>query len=231
MADPIRAIAFDAYGTLFDVHSVTSLAEQLFAGRGEALSLLWRERQLEYSRLRTLSDRYAPFWQVTRDALRFACRKLGLPADDAAEQALMNQYARLAAFPENLDALRALHALGVPLAILSNGDPQMLAEAVRSAGMEGLFAHVLSADAVRRFKTAPEVYALAPAAFGVPAGQILFVSSNGWDACGAAWYGFESFWINRAGAPPEELGVQPAASGQRLTDVVAHVRACNGQAT
>ena len=229
MADPIRAIAFDAYGTLFDVHAVTSLAERLFPGRGEALSLLWRERQLEYSRLRTLSDRYAPFWQVTGDALRFACRKLGLAADAAAEQALMDQYARLSAFPENLEALRALHAMGVPLAILSNGDPRMLAAAVRGAGMDGLFAHLLSADAVRRFKTAPEVYALAPAAFGVPAGQILFVSSNGWDACGAAWYGFESFWINRAGAPAEELGVAPAASGRLLTDVVAHVRARNRQ--
>lgn len=223
----IKAIAFDAYGTLFDVYSVASLAEQRFPGRGDALAALWRDRQIDYSRLRTLSGRYKPFWEVTRDALRFSCRKLGLPLDEAAEAALMGQYACLSAFPENLAALRQLRSMGLPLAILTNGDPAMIDIAVRSAGMTGLFDHLLSADAVRRFKTAPEVYALAPAAFGTDAAHILFVSSNGWDACAAAWYGFESFWIDRAGAPLEELDVQPAATGHLLTDVVEHVRSRN----
>lgn len=229
MSSPIQAVAFDAYGTLFDVHSVASLAEQLFPGKGDALSALWRDRQLEYSRLRTLSNRYKPFWDVTRDALRFACRRLELAADSSTEEALMNQYARLSAFPENLAALQSLRAMGMPLAILSNGNPAMIDVAVRSAGMSGLFDHVLSADAVGRFKTAPEVYALGPAAFGLDVSRILFVSSNGWDVCAATWYGFETFWINRAGAPLEVLDVEPTATGCLLTDVVSHVQARNGR--
>jgi 2-haloacid dehalogenase len=219
----LRAIAFDAYGTLFDVYSVGALAEQLFPGKGAELAALWRDRQIDYTRLRTLSNRYVDFWQVTRDALRFACARLALPLDEAAEKKLMAQYASLSAFPENLDALRALKALGLPLAILSNGTPRMLDIAIKSAGMSGLFDHVLSADSVRQYKTAAAVYELGPAAFGLPARQILFVSSNAWDACGAAWFGFTSFWINRSGQPPEALDVAPAATGRLLTDVVSFV--------
>jgi 2-haloacid dehalogenase len=220
----IDAVAFDAYGTLFDVYSVGSLAEQLYPGRGAELTLLWRERQLDYTWLRTLSDRYKPFAQVTRDALRFACRRLGLDLDEAREARLMNQYACLSSFPENLEALRELKAMGLPLAILSNGDPAMLEVSVRSAGMEGLFDHLLSADTVQRYKTSAEVYALGPAAFGVPAARVLFVSSNAWDAVGATWYGYTAFWINRGGLPMEELDTTPAASGTRLTDVVQYLQ-------
>ncbi len=225
MPKEVRAIAFDAYGTLFDVHSVTSLAEQLFPGRGAELSQLWRQKQLEYSWLRTMSERYAPFREITRDALRFSARRLALAMDEADEERLMKQYASLSAFPENLAALRALRDTGLPLAILTNGDPDMVAISVRSAGMQGLFDYLLSAYEVGCFKTRREVYALAPAAFGCEPAQILFVSSNAWDAIAATWFGFQTFWVNRSGAPLDELGTAPSATGHRLSDVVDHVRA------
>lgn len=220
----LQAIAFDAYGTLFDVYSVSTLAEQLFPGKGDALAAMWRVKQIDYTRLRTLSGQYRDFLEITRDALRMAARTLKLELDSATEQRLMNQYACLAAFPENLDALKELKALGIPLAILSNGTPQMLDIAVKSAGMNDLFDHLLSVDVVRKYKTAPEAYQLGPDAFGLPAKNILFVSSNAWDACGATWFGYPSFWINRSGQPAEELGVAPSATGRLLTDVVAFVK-------
>jgi 2-haloacid dehalogenase len=220
----LQAIAFDAYGTLFDVYSVGALAEQLFPGKGSDLSALWRDKQIDYSRLRTQSGRYKPFLEITRDALVFACRKLALPLDDTVVQRLMNQYACLSAFPENLQALRDLKALGLPMAILSNGTPQMLDIAVKSAGMSGLFDHLLSVDAVKKYKTAPEAYQLGPDAFGCKAAEILFVSSNCWDACGATWFGYTTFWINRSGQPLEELDVRPSVEGRLLTDVTDYVR-------
>lgn len=227
-SDRIRAIAFDAYGTLFDVYSVGALAEQLFPGKGEALASLWRQKQIEYSFLRTLSDRYKPFLEVTEDALVFAAKKLGLALGDSPRRQLMNEYACLSPFPENLGALKALRELGLPMAVLSNGTPGMLDVAIKSAGMTGLFDYVLSVDAVRRYKTSDAAYQLGPRAFGVPAREILFVSSNGWDAAGATWFGYTTFWINRSQQPMEELDVTPTGSGQRLTDVVDFVMGRRG---
>jgi 2-haloacid dehalogenase len=224
-----KAVLFDAYGTLFDVHSVVAAAEQLFPGLGEPLSQLWRQKQIEYTQLRTLAapagERYRPFWDVTIDALRFSAKKLGLTLTSAAEKRLMDEYACLSAFPDVLPALRRLREFDtrMGLAILSNGNPQMLDIAVKSAGMTGLFDHVLSVDAVRNFKPAAAAYALGTTAFGVPASELLFVSSNGWDACGATWYGYTTFWINRAGAPAEELGVTPCGSGYRMADMIAFI--------
>lgn len=220
----LRAIAFDAYGTLFDVYSVGALAEQLFPGKGAELAALWRDRQIEYTRLRTMSGRYRPFWEITRDALVFAARKLGLALDEAMRERLMNQYACLSPFPENLPALKTIKTLGLPMAILSNGTPQMLDIAVKSAGMSGLFDHLLSVDAVQQYKTAPAAYQLGPDAFGCKPQEILFVSSNCWDACGATWFGYTSFWINRNGQPLEELGVSPTATGRLLTEVADFAR-------
>ncbi|MBL8448190.1 MAG: haloacid dehalogenase type II [Zoogloeaceae bacterium] len=219
-----RAIAFDAYGTLFDVYSVGALAEQLFPGRGAALAALWRQKQIEYTFLRTLSRRYVPFLAVTEDALRFAGAQLGLDVTPERHRQLMNQYACLTPFPENLGVLRELKALGLPLAILSNGTPAMLEVAIKSAGMTGLFDHVLSVDAVKQFKTADAAYALGPEAFGLPAKEILFVSSNGWDAAGATWYGYTTLWINRSGQPIEALDVTPTRIGQRLTDALTFIQ-------
>ena len=215
-----RAVVFDAYGTLFDVYSVSLLAEQLFPGRGEALGLLWREKQIEYTRLSSMGGRYRPFWELTRAGLRFAALRLGLSLDDAAEAQLMNQYRHLSAFPENLDVLRALKSRGVPCAILSNGDPEMLAVGVKSAGFEPYLDHVLSVHAVRRYKTDPATYALGPQALGLPARQILFVSSNGWDAIGATWAGYTTLWVNRQGLPLEQLDTEPTRTGRSLRDVL-----------
>jgi 2-haloacid dehalogenase len=215
-----RAVLFDAYGTLFDVYSVGRLAEQLFPGHGEALALLWRDKQIDYTRLLTLGGRYKRFWDVTRDGLRYAAQRLKLPLDSAAESQLMNQYEHLNAYPENLDVLQALKARGVATGILSNGDPQMLGAAVRSAGLAVWLDHLISVDAVQRFKTAPEAYALGPAALGMPARDILFVSSNCWDAIGATWFGYTTLWVNRAGLPLEQLDTAPTRTGTNLRDVL-----------
>ena len=227
MAHPsrIQAVAFDAFGTLFDVYSVGLLAEQLYPGKGNQLAELWRLKQIEYSFIRSLSCRYKPFWEITQDGLVFAAAKLGLDLDTPRRNQLMNQYACLSPFPENLGALRALKAAGIPTAILSNGTPEMLAVAIKSAGMHGLFDHVLSVDAVRKYKTHGDAYALGPAAFGCPAERILFVTSNGWDAAGARWYGYTTFWINRSGQPEEQLDVSPSATGRTMDEVVAFVKA------
>jgi 2-haloacid dehalogenase len=222
MADArtIKAIAFDAYGTLFDVYSIGALAEEMFPGAGKPLAELWRDRQIDYTRIRTLSGRYADFWSLTGDALDFACDRLGLALTHAVRARLMDQYARLPPFAENLGALTQLRRLGLPLAILSNGTPDMIASAVSAASLDGVFDHILSADRVRRFKTAPEAYQLGPDAFGCPAAEIVFVSSNAWDVCGATWFGYTAFWVNRTGAPLERLGVRPAGEGRSLDDVV-----------
>ncbi len=220
----IHAIAFDAYGTLFDVYSIGALAERLFPKRGTALAELWRDKQIEYTRLRTMCSMYKPFWEVTQDALVFACKKLQLNLTLEAQSMLMGQYAKLQAFPENLAVLQKLQGMGLKLAILSNGNPQMLESAVEAAGMRGIFNHILSVDAVRKFKTAPEAYQLAPDVFGLSPKSILFVSSNCWDVCGATWFGYTTFWVNRAGAPLEELGVTPDATGPDMNALLQFVQ-------
>ena len=227
-----RAVLFDAYGTLFDVYSVGALAEQLFVGHGAAISQVWRDKQVEYSRLVTTSNHgahYQPFWELTRAALHYAIKKvatndlLALTSSefDSKVEQLMAQYRHLTAFPENLEVLRALKARGIVTGVLSNGDPAMLAAAVGSAGLAPVLDHVISVDAIRKYKTHPDAYALGPQATGVPAADTVFVSSNGWDVLAATWYGFRTLWVNRAGLPFEELGTQPTRTGTNLRDVLA----------
>lgn len=217
---PPRAVLFDAYGTLFDVHSVSLLAEQLFPGQGMALSQRWRDKQIDYTRLTSMSGTYQPFWTLTRAGLRHAAAQLGLPLDSAAEERLMNQYHHLSAYPENLEVLQALRRCGVRCGILSNGDPEMLSVAVRSAGFAALVDPLLSVHPVQRYKTDPAAYALGPQALGLAAREILFVSSNAWDALGATWFGYTTLWINRSGAPAETLGPPPTRTGRSLRDVL-----------
>lgn len=220
--DQPRAVLFDAYGTLFDVYSVALLAEQLFPGQGQALSVLWRDKQIEYTRLVTTSNdgaHYQPFWELTRASLRYACKRLGLDLKAEGEQQLMNQYRHLSAFPEVREVLQALKARRVTTGILSNGDPEMLGIAVRSAGLEGLLDHVISVDAVRKYKTHPEAYRLGPQAVGREPRQILFVSCNAWDALAATWFGYRTLWVDRFQLPFEELGTQPTRTGRTLRDV------------
>lgn len=215
MAD-IRGFVFDAYGTLFDIHSVVEAGRAVTADP-MALSLLWRQKQLEYTWLRALMGRYEDFWRVTEAALRFALRKLDLPATEAQVRALMTAYLSLACFPEVKGALQRLQ--GRPVAILSNGAPAMLEAAVASSGLSGLIQHVISVDAVKTYKPSPAVYALGPDRLGVPAARLLFVSSNAWDVAGAKAFGYQVCWCNRAQAPAEELGLSPDAMVARLDQI------------
>jgi 2-haloacid dehalogenase len=259
-----KAVLFDAYGTLFDVHSVALRAESLFPGHGARLSQVWRDKQIEYSRLVTTSNdgaHYQPFWALTEAALDYAINAIEIiatndqksptwsvfgikngpndaandplqsaatPAERAAHPAaaraaakaqLMNEYRHLSAYPENRSVLQSLKARGVATGILSNGDPQMLAVAVKSAGLDDVLDHVISVDSVRRYKTHPQAYALGPQTLGLKAAEIGFVSSNGWDALAATWFGFQTLWVNRSGAPFETLGTQPTYIGRSLADV------------
>jgi 2-haloacid dehalogenase len=215
-----KAVLFDAYGTLFDVYSVALLAEQLFPGHGERLAVLWRDKQIDYTRLLSMSGRYRPFWDLTRAGLRWAAQRLGLALDAATEDRLMNQYRHLSAFPENREVLAELQRRGVPTGILSNGDPEMLQVAIKSAGLAEHLQHVLSVHGVQRYKTDPAAYALGPAALKLAAREILFVSSNGWDAIGATWFGYTTLWVNRAGLPLEALDTEPTRTGSSLRDVL-----------
>ena len=217
----IRAVLFDAYGTLFDVHSVADLAESIFPGRGAALSQAWRDRQLQYTWLRTLSGRYRDFWQVTGDALDWAAGSLGLELTATGRAGLLEAYLHLRPFPENLDVLRGLRAQGMVLGTLSNGTAAMLEAALAGAGMRELLTHVLSVDRVGRYKTDAAAYALGTAAIGAPAGEIAFVSSNCWDAIGATWFGYRTFWVNRTQAPLDRLDVAPEGTGATLRDLPA----------
>ena len=220
----LRAILFDAYGTLLDVHSVAARAEQLFPGQGAALSALWRDKQLQYSWLRTLANCYADFWQVTGEALDYAVARLGLTLSPGDRASLLGQYERLSAFADALPMLEALTELGIPLAVLSNGTPHMLEAAFTAAGLRQQFAQLLSVDAARCYKTAPEAYQLAIDAFGGAPQDFVLVSSNGWDVAGGGHFGFRTFWVNRLEAPVEQLGIAPTAIGRSLADLLPWLR-------
>ena len=209
----IRGYVFDAYGTLFDVHSVVDAGREITSDP-QTLSLTWRQKQLEYTWLRALMGRYEDFWAVTESALRFTTRRLGLPATPAQIARLMDAYLTLACFPDVPAALERL--AGRPRAILSNGAPKMLEAAVASSGIGRHLEHVISVDAVMTYKPAPAVYALGPRRLGMPAGEMLFVSSNAWDVAGAKAFGYQVAWCNRSGAPQEELGVTPDLMVSRL---------------
>jgi len=227
---PVKGVVFDAYGTLLDVYAIGQQAEALFPGQGAALAVLWRDKQIEYSRLVSLSDPspggsryYQDFGALTEAALRYGVQRLGLPATEAQVQTLMAQYARLQAFPECAAVLAQLADMGLPLAVLSNGSPEMLATATAHAGLQAHLTHLISVDAVRHFKTSPSAYALAEQTLGVAASQLLFVSSNGWDILGAGWHGYVTCWINRGGWPRETLGPPPQHEGTSLHAVLAAI--------
>jgi len=224
----IKVVVFDAYGTLFDVYSVGALAERLFPGQGAALTGLWRDKQLEYTRLITMSDPRSPtgsryyqsFEALTAASLRYCCLRLGLTLTAEHERQLMAQYAHLTAFPENLPVLKALRQRGLRTAILSNGNLEMLQPAVDNAGMANLLDQVISVAPLRFFKTAPECYGLIFETFPVAKEEVLFVSSNAWDALGATWFGLTTLWVNRLHLPFEEIGPKPSYSGATLEKIL-----------
>lgn len=222
-----KLIAFDAYGTLFDVYSMGQLAEEIFPGHGQALALMWRDRQIEYTRLVTMSDPnasgskyYLPFWELTIRSLRYVCKRMNLDLRDPDEKRLMDQYAKLTGFNDSLKVLKAIKDKGIATAILSNGSKEMLATVVESNGLKPYLDQVVTVEDVRLFKTAPQAYELLLKAFPVKKEEILFVSSNAWDALAAKWFGFDVFWVNRLGHPYEEIGEKPNYEGNSLSKVL-----------
>ncbi|GAC1323750.1 MAG: haloacid dehalogenase type II [Collimonas sp.] len=205
----IRGIVFDLYGTLFDVHSVAAACDDYHRGRGGEISVVWRQKQLEYTWLRSLMGDHVDFEQATRDALVFTSRQLQLPLDEAACSALCNEYLKIRPYPEVPAALARLQEMGLPLAILSNGSVNSIRSVVAASGLGLRFKHLISADDAQIFKPHHSVYKLAEQQMNWDRSELLFVSSNAWDASGARHFGYPVCWINRAGNAFDELGQSP----------------------
>ena len=199
----IKAVVFDAYGTLYDVQSVADVTEEAFPGYGEIITQVWRIKQLEYSWLRSLMRRYQNFAVVTREALAYTLASLGLEYDDATFVRIIEKYMHLDLYPDALAALSAMKDR--KLAILSNGSPDMLDALVKNSGLDQLLDAVISVDARKTFKPSPEVYALIEEVLHVPPPEVLFISSNPWDACGAKAFGLNVAWIERV--TPEAMAL------------------------
>lgn len=217
---PLKAFAFDAYGTLFDVFSVGALCEQLFPRHGVMVAQLWRAKQLQYSLLRSLMGRHRNFWQLTEDGLVYACKSLGLELTPERQRQLMDAYLRLDTFPDVRPGLEMLKQQGVRLAILSNGAPGMLRAAAQHAGILPLIEEVISAEEVGTFKPSPRVYELASTRMSLAAEEIGFVSANSWDIAGAGSAGLTTFWVQRAAIETgEELGFPANHVLRGITDL------------
>ena len=227
---PIAACIFDAYGTLFDVGAAARIAAAEDGSEGWAeswpqLAADWRRKQLEYTWIRASAGAHVDFWQVTQDGLDWALERAGLSDPDLRAR-LLALYRELAAYPEVPDVLAALRMTGLRCAILSNGSPDMLEAAMRSAGLDNLLETALSVEDVGVFKPDARVYGLVEAKLGVAPDEVLFVSSNGWDACAAAAFGFTAVWVNREGAPVDRLHGKPAhvlADLTGLPELVARI--------
>lgn len=201
--EAMRAVVFDAYGTLFDVQdAVAAVCDRRFPGYGKAISELWRRKQLEYTWLLSLMGRYRDFWQLTEDALAYALKALGLNAAPDVHRELLEAYRTPPPYPEVSRALSAI--TDKTLAVLSNGTAEMVNAAVANAGLAGRFAAVISADEARVYKPHPDVYARVLTRLGVAKEDVLFVTANAWDAAGAKSFGFRVCWINRFGMPFDE---------------------------
>lgn len=218
----IRAVLFDAF-PIFDPRPVFALADRMFPAETGFVDL-WRTKQFEYTWLRTMGGAYQDFWSVTRDALRFSARAKKLTLSAADEDQLMDAYLKLDAWPDVLLALRALQGSGIRLALLSNFTDEMLESCTRHAGLSGLFDHTLSTDQVRVFKPHPLSYQLGLDTFGFKRKEIAFAAFAGWDAAGARWFGYPTFWVNRLQQSAEELGITADATGSDLGALVDFVR-------
>ena len=220
----IKACVFDAYGTLFDVHSAVGRHEHRIGDQSEAVSNLWRTKQLQYTWLRSLMGKHVNFWQLTGDALDYALEAHGIENGGLKED-LMDAYMGLDAYPEVKDTLSRLKHTGLKTAILSNGSPAMLESAVKSAGIQDLIDANLSVEEVGVYKPDPSVYQLAVDRLNVNRGEISFQSSNSWDAVGAATFGFRVAWVNRFGQGRERLTADPEAEIRTLDELLPIVGA------
>src|SRR5512146_2659595 len=215
----IRAVVFDAYGTLLDVASAANRARDALGAKWQPIAETWRAKQLQYTWLRSLMGLHADFWQVTGDALDFALDACGVSPADGLRDRLMQFYRVLDAYSDARPVLITLREAGISRAILSNGEPSMLADAARSAGLDHLLDAILSVEDVRIYKPNPRVYELAQRRFGLAPAEIAFVSSNGWDAYGAKAFGFRVIWCNRAGAPRERIPAEPDVTVKSLLEI------------
>ena len=222
-----KLIAFDAYGTLFDVYSIGQLAEKIFPVDGQLFASMWRDRQIDYTRLVTMSDpdpngskHYMSFWDLTVRSLRYVCKRLNLDLSEAKEHQLMEHYSKLSCFPDAGNVLKIIKDTGLTACILSNGNKDMLSTVLESNGLSSYLNKILTVEDVKLFKTSPQAYALLQKEFSFTKEEILFVSSNAWDALAAKWYGFDVFWINRYGHPFEEIGERPNYEGKQLGDIL-----------
>lgn len=214
-----QAVAFDAF-PVFDPRPIFKLADTLFPGKGAELGNAWRTRQFEYQWLRALGGQYADFWHATEDALVFAAKSTQLDLTADKRDQLMQAYLQLNAWPDALPALRTLKASGLRLVFLSNMTRAMLETNIRHAGLDGLFEQAISTDTIRSYKPDPKAYELGVKSLGLKRERILFVPFAGWDAAGAKWYGYPTFWVNRLKAPPEALGAPADGMGSGLDDLV-----------
>ena len=218
----VRAVAFDAL-SIFDSRPIYALVGRHFPSKGKALSSVWRTRQSEYLWLRALAGEYADFWQVTESALVFAARQQKLSLTPEVRAELMEAHRKLDVWPDVRAGIGALKEAGLSLHLLSNMTRDMLKANIAHAQLDGVFEHVLSTDAVQTYKPDPRAYRLATSALGFRKDEIVFATFSGWDAAGATWYGFPTFWVNRLGRPPEELVAKPAGIGSNLEDLVRFV--------
>ncbi len=215
----LSVVAFDAYGTLFDVHSAARRLAPKLGDKGDRLSAIWRTKQLEYTWLRALMKRYVDFWRVTTDALDYAMAAVDLE-DAALRDELLHLYENIEAYDEVPDVLDGLRARGLETAILSNGSPAMLEAAARHAGIDSRLDAILSVDPLATFKPDPPVYALPGDRFGVPTEAVAFCTANAWDAAGASTAGLTVYWVNRFGQPPERLPQDIAGEVGALRDLL-----------
>jgi len=217
-----RAIAFDGL-VLFDAGPIAALVNQLFLEKGPELTNLWRVKQFDYQWLSALSGRYRDFERATEGALVFAAKWLRVDLAPEAREQLMHAWLELKPWPDVAPALRSLKQAGLRLAPLANFTPAILERAVANSGLEELFEQLISTDRGKTFKPDPRAYQLGVDAFGLRREQIVFVASAGWDAAGARWFGYPTFWVNRTGAPPEELSVDAQGTGSGMRDLIAFV--------
>ena len=221
-AGKIRGLAFDAF-PIIDATPVTTRVQAMFGGKADLLLSAWRTRQFEYAWLRTLGGAYADFWQTTRAALVFAAASNGMTLTDAGCDELMQSYRELKAWPDVRPALESLRQAGIRMAFLSNFTAAMLDAAIENSGLQGFFEPHLTTDRVRAFKPDPRAYSMGPKAFRVHREEIVFCAAAGWDAAGAKWFGYPTFWLNRSHQPAEELGVGADAVGAGMEDLVKFV--------
>ena len=214
----IRACVFDAYGTLFDVHSALTKFSERLGNDAKRLSTIWRTKQLEYTWLRSLMRQHADFWRVTQDALNYALESVGV-TDNHLKEGLMDAYLNLDCYPEIFETLNRIKKHGLPRAILSNGSPSMLNAVVKKNKLEKVIDMILSVEEVGVYKPDPRVYQLAVDKFGIEANKIIYLSSNAWDVAGATCFGFCVVWINRFNQLPERLPFQPQAEIKSLHDL------------